>query len=642
MSNIPLYVLLSLLIVNVSSLGLNNNVTSSEKLDYTDLVTAMVLMLDHCRPKEPELTLLLGGDYNEFLSRVFFGMVPVALIGETSRRVNALENFALTRYSFNQYVKYNFIQFLRKSHRFVFVASSQPILRSILQRTKDSPWANSEGFYIIVDKETETRGCINARSFLWTAWEFDLLSVIFPCIDPNEGIVYYTYNPYSNSTPDGWTEVGRNKGRQGHPWIILKRKYELEDICKNLDFDKVTTLEGYEIRLNAVEMEPFVKVNLSAPDIDKFRGDNSEIIKILLFKLEASLDIALYNGSIYALGGIGPNGTLEGLMAPLSDGRIDIGMNARSLLTLWKVRYTYPHTRSGLCVIAQPNREISQFIKLIKFMSPKVMVGIIVICLLAYVIFVITEGCMKAGLQVIRLIVCVGILHPPTIDSTRIFLCMILFLFLNINALFQSHLSSLLTVPVYYRNIDSMSSLKKAGYTIYGSRHIKDLVNDRMMDSRFVSVTYDECKEFVENSTKAACIGDCFHLYYRIKGQDLIRSRMLLEMTQSYVTREDWPLYRRVDGIIQQMTQAGLILKSRADLFAEIRRERHRKAAKKKGFKVMVLNQLSFIFGFLVMGYTCATIVFIMELIVGRSARRSENQMNIERNTGKKQKVKNK
>lgn len=85
-------------------------------------------------------------------------------------------------------------------------------------------------------------------------------------------------------------------------------------------------------------MEPYIRVNLSAPDREKFRGDNSEIIKILLFKLEASLSISLYNGTIYELGGIGPNGTLVGLMAPLSDGTIDIGMNTRSLLTAWKVR----------------------------------------------------------------------------------------------------------------------------------------------------------------------------------------------------------------------------------------------------------------------------------------------------------------
>ncbi|XP_012055685.1 PREDICTED: uncharacterized protein LOC105618761 [Atta cephalotes] len=603
--------------------------------------TLPVTILYRCHLKESELTLLLGGDYNEFLKQAFFAGIPVALIGETSPQKNALKKFTLTRYSFKMYVSYNFIHFLRKSHNFVLVASSKPILQSILQRTKDSPWANPEGFYIIVDKETETRGCINARLFLWTAWKYDLLSVIFPCIDPHEGIVYYTFNPYSNSTPTDWNEVGRIKGREGHPWIMLKRKFEKEtEMCKNLNFDKTITLQGYKIRLNAVEMEPYIKIDSSLSDEEKFRGDNSEIIKILLHKLKASLSIKIYNGSIYGLGGIGPNGTLEGLMAPLSDGKIDMGMNTRHLFILWKVRYTYPHTKTGVCVIAQPHSKVSQYTKLIMFMSPEVIVGIVIMCLLAYVLFMKSEGYIKASLQVIRLIICVGILHPPKINSTRIFICMILILFLNINALFQSHLSALLTVPIYYRDIDTIESLKKSGYIIYGPRQFKLLLNDPVLESRYVEVTYEECKEHVENSTNAVCLGDCLHLYYRIKDKGLIKSRILVELTKSYVTREDWPLYQRVNDIIRYMMQAGLIIKSRADSTMEIKRERFKNDTKKKGFKVMLLKQLAFSFYFLITGYTCATIIFILELIIGQLVSRSENQIGIKKSTGKKLKTK--
>lgn len=172
-----------------------------------------------------------------------------------------------------------------------------------------------------------------------------------------------------------------------------------------------------------------------------------------------------------------------------------------------------------------------------------------------------------------------------------------------------------------------MSFSQKAGYTIYGSNQLKPQLNDPVLESRYVEVTYKECKEFVENSSTAACLGDCNHFHYRIKGQDLVRSKPLIECTQSYVTREDWPLYQRVDDIIQQMTQAGLILKARADFIAEIKRERHRKTAKKKSFKVMVPKQLAFSFYFLIIGYTCATIIFILELIIGRSNLSSGNQM---------------
>jgi len=113
-------------------------------------------------------------------------------------------------------------------------------------------------------------------------------------------------------------------------------------MCIDLNFDKTITLNGYEIRMNAIEMEPFIRINLNASnDKEKYTGDNSEIIKILLDKLKASVRISIYNGSIYDLGYIGPNGTLQGMLADLSDGKIDIGMNTRPLVVLWKLKYAY-------------------------------------------------------------------------------------------------------------------------------------------------------------------------------------------------------------------------------------------------------------------------------------------------------------
>lgn len=106
-----------------------------------------------------------------------------------------------------------------------------------------------------------------------------------------------------------------------------------------MDFDKTDDLRDFVVRLNAVEVKPFLRINLTAPNLEKFLGENSEIIKILLFKLGASLTILSYNDTPYALGGIGPNGTYEGMLAPVSDGRVDLGMNTRSLLVLWKVKY---------------------------------------------------------------------------------------------------------------------------------------------------------------------------------------------------------------------------------------------------------------------------------------------------------------
>jgi len=86
-------------------------------------------------------------------------------------------------------------------------------------------------------------------------------------------------------------------------------------------------------------VQPFTKINLSLPKQEIFRGDSSEIIKILFNKLNANLKITILPRDVYSLGSIGPNGTYDGLIAALSDSKVDITMNARSLFILWKVRY---------------------------------------------------------------------------------------------------------------------------------------------------------------------------------------------------------------------------------------------------------------------------------------------------------------
>lgn len=111
-------------------------------------------------------------------------------------------------------------------------------------------------------------------------------------------------------------------------------------------------------------------------------------------------------------------------------------------------------------MISQPNQRVSEFTKLITFLELPVMIGIFIICLLTYAIFTRNVGYVSATLEVIRLMVCVAILHPPRISSARIFLCTVLILFLNVSSLFQSRWSSLLTVPVFYSTVDSFDSIK--------------------------------------------------------------------------------------------------------------------------------------------------------------------------------------
>ncbi|EZA49886.1 hypothetical protein DMN91_011363 [Ooceraea biroi] len=569
---------------------------------------------------------------------MFFNIVPVALIADSSSRVNTFEKFTLTRYSFIEYQNYQpFIQFLRKTHHLMLIASSQPILRSILQKTKDSPWANSDGFYILVDRRTEQRGCINARSYLWTAWNYDLLSVIFMCIDPNEGVVYYTFNPYSSIAPASWREVGRGKGRDSHPWILFKRNYVKDgSLCKDLNFDKTVNLNRYHIRLNAVEMQPYVHIKSDKSGLDRYTGESSEILKIVSRKLNSVLQIHVLHTSTYEIGGIGLNGTYEGMLGTLSDGRVDISLNSIPIIVSWKLRYTYPHAKSGLCVISQPH-VVSLFTRIKQLMSLGLIIGTSTVSLITFIVFWKKEGFSRAGLQTMRIIVGLGVLHPPEINSTRIFVCSVLILFLNINAILQGHWSSLLTIPVFYSDTDSVESIREAGYVVYGSSSLTGLLTDAVMQTRFQGVTYDECKEFVKNSSNALCIEECLHMHYRVFNENLHKSKALRELSESYVTREDWPLYERVNQIVRQMGEFGLIQKCRDDSLFTFWLESKWRDMKEQSYKPLSMRQLKFIFIFLAGGYACSIIIFIAELVFHRRDIESRNRKKIRKKERRKQ-----
>lgn len=135
--------------------------------------------------------------------------------------------------------------------------------------------------------------------------------------------------------------------------------------------------------------------------------------------------------------------------------------------------------------------------------------------------------------------------------------------------------------------------LLKASYTTYGSSSLKDFASDPVLKSRYSKVPNDVCNQYVENSSIAACLGNCFHLYYTIKGQDLFKSNMLIEILHSYVTHKGWPLYNQIDYIFQQINEADLFQKSRIDSLMEIICERKKRATMKKGFKMMLLKQLT-------------------------------------------------
>ncbi|XP_076281873.1 uncharacterized protein LOC143209712 [Lasioglossum baleicum] len=595
------------------------NATTDCKITYDHLMEKTMTIIQTCTFFSKHDALLLAGEYDEFLKKPTLKNLPVALIAESE--FSAFDLFTLSRYSFAVFKQFHFLHLLWKLNQFLVVASTQPLLRLLLQRIKDSTWSNASGYYVLIDKKTEIYGCANAYRFLWAAWEYDLVSTIFLCIDPTDGLMIYTYNPYSSKAPVGWIKDGQFRGRAGHPWVLFRRKYrDGPRMCEGLWFDKTTDLNGYEVRLNAIEFKPHLSIDPDKQGLDRFTGDNSEIVKIVFDKLNVTLNVDVHNGTAYELGGVGSHGNIVGMLADVANGEVDMGMNVRSLHAMWKIGQTYPHGQDGLCVITQRSGQISEYIKILSFMSPEVIAGNVIVFLIALLVLAKHEGVQSASLNLIRMLTCVSMRRMPQRSAFRIFFSNVFLLFLIINALLQSHWASLLTVPVSRRNIRTAEDLKASNYKIYGSRFLSEYIYDPDIRSRFLGVDYyHECKEKVLRSRHSACLDDCLHLYVGLNEEVLHRSKRVQQSVQVYATRENWPLFNRVSDLIRGAVEAGLVkMWRKRNLRKIVLKWKRKRLNDKRQFRTLKVKHITFSFCILAIGHSCAAAVFVGEIIVAR------------------------
>ncbi|KAK1131108.1 hypothetical protein K0M31_017404 [Melipona bicolor] len=622
------------------------NATMGNGVSYNELIDETMTIVRSCtRPHAAGDALLLAGEYEEFFQRSLVNDLPVALISQP--KSTAFEGFTLGEYSYT-----------RKLGQFVVVASSVPLLQLLLQRTKNSGWGNLEGLHILIDRKTVERGCVNAREFLWTAWQYDRLSAIFLCVDPAEGIVLYTYNPYSSTAPAVWRNVGQFRGRGGHPWTLLRMKYQGGSrTCEGLTFDKAKDLNGYEVRTNAIALEPHLRIDPTKTGLQRFSGDNGEILKIVFEKLNASVRVRVYNGTVYDLGGIDSHGRMVGMMADLATGEVDMGMNARSLHNTWKIEHTYPHGDGGLCVITRRAGELSELVKILSFLSPSVHVVIGVLLTIALLVLTRHQGFLRSCVNIVHLMTFGSIYRLPGTSSSRIFFSSMFVLYVIFNALIQGHLASLLTIPVSLPNIRIADDLKtmilppfdeecrmtffrpplfavqrptiakeitkhsqRSDYQIYGSTFHERELQDPDLRSRFHADSYHGCKQRALESERAACLDDCLHQYARIQNDGVLRrSRKIQRNLLVYVTRENWPLLASVTRIVHRTVEAGIAkLWKKASTGKMYRARKRRWTNRKRKFRNLEIRHVLFSFYMLAIGLFVATVTFAVEMIVGR------------------------
>lgn len=115
-----------------------------------------------------------------------------------------------------------------KLHAFVLFISSPSNLKRLIERLMGSIWWNPLAFYAIVDTTANT--CRQPEAYLSIAWNLDLESSVYLCVNSNEEHVAYTYNRYGNPAPGIWYAVASSINDESRTWDMLEHKLQSMNI----------------------------------------------------------------------------------------------------------------------------------------------------------------------------------------------------------------------------------------------------------------------------------------------------------------------------------------------------------------------------------------------------------------------------
>ena len=513
------------------------------------------------------------------------------------------------------------LEFPYKLQVFVITARSLSGLENILRYVKKSLWWNHMATFLILGDPTSKYECSNAHDILWTAWKMDLLHGKFLCLDLSNRTLIYSYNPYSVYAPDPWKFVNLYPGKNNHPWSLFVGNYRelISKNCQNFEFKTTNDLNGYEISYTATDRVNLWHMEVNKTGIDAFGGGEGRQAYDIYRALNASARFVRQFGANW-------KSTLnEGIedSIELLNERSDIVLNRWYLTDILNISMLYPLWESGLSVITQYRGHESQLSKIWRVIDNISWIGVCVVTLITLIFlkYYLRQPLIVALLNIIRLACNASLPEIPQNLAVRIYLAYVFIFIVTMQGVFQGKLASLLTKEVLLPNVDTLQQLVDSDYVLYFYEGWLSSFADGDFKGRLVAIPSVNCVEYVLKDPMAACLRGTYVLLYQAAQCKLHLSReYIYKNYYTYAIRENWPLEQRLNEILSSLTESSILeykLRKDADQQMQIIKVREM-LYEDQGFQIITLGELSFAFAILGIGLGCATVTFIIEIVLNR------------------------
>ncbi|KAK0174863.1 hypothetical protein PV327_010584 [Microctonus hyperodae] len=520
----------------------------------------------------------------------------------TNKSLWKLDSFANIIYNNSSKIIMNNIKLRKKINFFIIIAKSTIHFHETLEKFKYSSWWNIMAKFIILDSSDQH--CTNAQDILYTGWKFNIVTLLFFCINSRQIPMIYTYNPYTNRAPKAWklsfqsSTVNHQHHNRG--WTIYSQQYSTGNICESLNFDRTKYLDGSYIKIVTMchtncTWIPGKEYNETV--IEKLYPHDLRIIKSL--KQSLNVTLKLYFGPNDSGESVEPQGYLKHVQKGLSD----LAISWRPPSATYNLTKSYPIAYSKILIATNNQGYCSPLEKIEKFYGVITLISMCILLTLTFIVVLISSKKFKysfAIFEVIRLLINASLFSKMDTTSRRIFFSMIFLYFLIFHATFQGHLASFLTRIEYRKGAETLEDLRDTKYReIYTYPGVSDVIDDPVVKNKII-MGHIACGNHLINNENAACVTDIIFLTdLAMKYKFELSKKNIGSSKYVYTSRDDWPLMYRVDKILMWLEQSGLAEKW-VEMFTEKylkQREIWEKSSKE--FRPVSLTSLEFAFDIL-------------------------------------------
>ncbi|XP_057331412.1 uncharacterized protein LOC130671499 [Microplitis mediator] len=451
----------------------------------------------------------------------------------------------------------------------------------------------------------------------------NILNCYFVCLDSEQKSFIYTFNPYSKYAPDQWKFVEELKNGSNY-MAIYNRPFKKENICKGFNFDRTKYLDRTTLNIALCITQNNTALFKNTTDKSKFYKFSSYDLRMAT-AIKSALNVSLKFDYDLRLRGISSK-KLYGVYLLLDKKTSDFALFLSTPEFFFGFPGSYQINYSGFTIFSRNRGFKTPLEKMYKFYGPLMIAATIIISAITYfVIWYVNKprGHSFAVFEILRLWTSTSLYTKIDTLALRIFFAVIFFYFLILQATFQGHLSKFLTKPELRDNAESLADLRSSLYEkIYVTQSSESLVaTDKILKLKYESsslkksinaVLTEKSSVSIMNYVNILLHLDELHLSRDELQQFYVSKKFLRNCYTFFTTRHDWPLKRKFDHALMLLESTGILQKLNNNLTAQLESSLFYQPLE-ASFKPIDLESLLFIFYFLIIGLTSATLCFILE-----------------------------